>query len=100
MIPPDWKCPRRVGFLFPHPCERTTPVGCPDCQNAQLADPYGQRVDRYGYTDYDAYDDSTISGYALAAGVAGGQWHPRRRGAAGARRQPGGRPQHRGLPGP
>jgi len=71
MIPPDWKCPRRVGFLFPHPCERTTPVGCPDCQNAQLADPYGQRVDRYSYTDYDTYDDSTISGYALAAGVTG-----------------------------
>jgi len=71
MIPPDWKCPRRIGFLFPHPCERTTPLGCPDCQNAQLADPYGQRVDRYSYTDYDMYDDTTISGYALAAGVAG-----------------------------
>jgi hypothetical protein len=58
MIPPDWKCPRRIGFLFPHACERTTPVGCPDCQNAQIADPYGQRVDRYTYTDYDTYDES------------------------------------------
>lgn len=71
MIPPDWKCPRRIGFLFPHACERTTPIGCPDCQNAQIADPYRQRVDRYTYTDYDDYDSTTLTGYALAAGAAG-----------------------------
>ena len=55
MTPPNWLCPRRVGFLFPHPCERTSPIGCPDCQNGQIADPYRQRTDRYGYTDYDDY---------------------------------------------
>ncbi len=56
-LPPDWKCPRRVGFLFPHACRRTTPVGCPDCQNGQFEDPYGMRRDRFGYSRYDYYAD-------------------------------------------
>ena len=57
MTPPGWKCPKRIGFLFPHPCTRLTPEGCPDCQNGQIADPY-VRQPRYYYTDYDTYDDS------------------------------------------
>jgi hypothetical protein len=57
-LPPNWKCPRRVGFLFPHDCRRTTPVGCPDCQNGQIDDPYYSRADRYGYSRYDYYDDA------------------------------------------
>ena len=56
-LPPDWKCPRRVGFLFPHACRRTTPVGCPDCQNGQIDDPYAMRSDRYGYSRFDYYAD-------------------------------------------
>jgi hypothetical protein len=56
-VTPEWKCPRRVGFLFPHPCARLTPEGCPDCQNGQIADPYSQRTDRFYYTDYDSYED-------------------------------------------
>jgi hypothetical protein len=55
MTPSGWICPLRVGFLFPHPCERSTPVGCPDCQNGQFTDPYKYGSDRYGYTDYDDY---------------------------------------------
>jgi hypothetical protein len=65
MMPPGWKCPRRVGFLFPHPCTRVTPEGCPDCQNGQINDPYRQR-DRYYYSDYDTYDYS-LTGYALGS---------------------------------
>jgi hypothetical protein len=53
--PSGWKCPRRVGFLFPHECDRLTPDGCPDCNGGQLSDPFAQRTDRYGYTDYDNY---------------------------------------------
>jgi len=53
---PEWKCDRRVGFLFPHACQRTTPVGCPDCQNGQIEDPYRSRRDRYYYDNYDYYD--------------------------------------------
>ena len=56
-LPPDWKCPRRVGFLFPHACRRSTPVGCPDCQNGQVEDPYMGRRDRFGYSRYDYYAD-------------------------------------------
>jgi hypothetical protein len=56
-LPPDWKCPRRVGFLFPHACRRATPVDCPDCRNGQIEDPYGMRRDRYGYSRYDYYAD-------------------------------------------
>ncbi|HLK68348.1 MAG TPA: hypothetical protein VKU19_33175 [Bryobacteraceae bacterium] len=57
-LPPGWKCPRRVGFLFPHACLRTTPVGCPDCQNGMIEDPYALRTDRYGYSRYDYYADN------------------------------------------
>jgi hypothetical protein len=64
VIPPDWKCSRRIGFLFPHPCERTTPVGCTHCQNGQIDDPYLRRRDRGMYTDYDDYDDSLYVGAA------------------------------------
>lgn len=56
-VPPGWKCPKRIGFLFPHQCTRLTPVGCPDCQGGQVDDPYARRA-RYSYTDYDYYDDS------------------------------------------
>jgi hypothetical protein len=56
MTPPNWTCPRRVGFLFPHTCGRTSPIGCPDCQNGQIADPYAQRTDRLGYDNYEHYD--------------------------------------------
>ena len=55
-LPPDWKCPRRVGFLFPHECLRISPDGCPDCQNGQIADPYAV-CGRYGYSRYDSYTD-------------------------------------------
>jgi hypothetical protein len=65
-VTPGWKCPKRIGFLFPHPCNRLTPEGCPDCQNGQIADPYIRRTDRYYYTNYDYYDDS-LTGYALGA---------------------------------
>jgi hypothetical protein len=57
LIPPGWSCPRRIGFLFPHPCGRTSPIGCPDCENGQIADPYRDRTDRGDYTDYDEYDE-------------------------------------------
>ena len=56
MIPPEWKCPRRIGFLFPHACDRPTPIGCTDCENGQIDDPYRQRHSQYGYADYDDYD--------------------------------------------
>lgn len=68
MIPADWKCTRRVGFLFPHPCSRKSPEGCPDCRNGQVEDPYRQRGDRYLYNDYDDYGpDWTGSGGAVGA---------------------------------
>jgi hypothetical protein len=57
-MPPLWKCPRRVGFLFPHPCTRTTSVGCPDCQNGQIDDPYRGRSRYYYGNDYDDYGES------------------------------------------
>ena len=66
MTPPGWKCPKRIGFLFPHPCTRLTPEGCPDCQGGQIADPYIRRTDRYYYSSYDSYDDS-LTGYALGS---------------------------------
>jgi len=62
MIPEGWKCPRRIGFLFPHPCERLTPVGCPDCQNGMIDDPYRMRTDRFGYDDYDDYSGAAAAG--------------------------------------
>ena len=60
---PGWRCPRRIGFLFPHACERATPMGCPDCQNGQVIDPYRTRADREGYSDYDAYDPAVLASY-------------------------------------
>jgi len=68
-LPPDWKCPRRVGFLFPHACLRTTPVGCPDCQNGQIDDPYYARTDRYGYSRYGYYDDDYFFDYGPSYGI-------------------------------
>ena len=69
MMPPGpgWKCPKRIGFLFPHPCTRLTPEGCQDCQNGQIADPYIRRTDRYHYNNYDSYEsyDESFTGYAL-----------------------------------
>lgn len=59
MTLPGGVCTRRVGFLFPRECGRTSPIGCRDCENGQIADPYGQRKDRYGYSDYDDYNDFT-----------------------------------------
>lgn len=35
-------------------------MGCQDCQNGQIADPYIRRTDRYYYNDYDSYDDSFL----------------------------------------
>jgi hypothetical protein len=68
---PGWTCPRRVGFLFPHPCDRMTPENCPDCHNGQIADPYRSRLDRGVYTGYDDYEPSyagRVTG--TAAGIA------------------------------
>jgi hypothetical protein len=59
---PPWKCTRRVGFLFPHDCQRLAPEGCPDCRNGTIDDPY-RGGDRYGYDDYDDYDNSYYVGY-------------------------------------
>jgi hypothetical protein len=65
--------------LFPHQCERQTPVGCPDCNNGQISDPYASRTDRRGYTDdYDSdgfsWDDSGtgVAAAAFGGGDAGG----------------------------
>lgn len=69
-VPPGWTCPRRVGFLFPHDCLRTTPVGCPDCQNGQIDDPYGSRSDRYGYDLFDSYSSNYFLMRAFSAGIA------------------------------
>lgn len=66
-LPPGWKCPRRVGFLFPHDCRRTTPVDCPDCRNGQVDDPYAGRQ-RWGYHRYDYFDDDYFFGYDLFRG--------------------------------
>jgi hypothetical protein len=46
-----------VGFLFPHDCQRLSPIDCPDCQNGAIEDPYCYG-DRYGYSTYDDYDDT------------------------------------------
>jgi hypothetical protein len=64
-IPEGWVCPKRTGFLFPHQCDRLTPIGCPNCQNGQLADPYKDRTDRDSYSDYDDYDSSVYLAGAL-----------------------------------
>jgi hypothetical protein len=72
MNPVSWKCPRSIGFLFPHECDRPSPVGCPDCNNGQVSDPFRQRTDRYEYNDYDNY--SGVAGVGLA-GLALGSAH-------------------------
>jgi hypothetical protein len=67
MIPPGWRCPRRIGFLFPHGCGRISPIGCPDCENGQIADPYANRPDRGGYqNDYTNYSDVGVDSAAAA----------------------------------
>jgi len=45
-------------------------LGCADCQNGQVVDPYDQHSGRYGYTDYDDYSGVSIAGYAAASGAA------------------------------
>ena len=76
MIPPGpWTCPRRIGFLFPHACERLSPAGCPDCNNGSINDPYRERSDRGGYMndDFDDYSSSETSGWpAFGGGDSGG----------------------------
>ena len=62
MIPPGWKCTRRIGFLFPHPCDRISPIDCPHCDNGRIDDPYARRLDRGEYNDYEDYDDSLFVG--------------------------------------
>ncbi len=68
MNPSLWKCPKRVGFLFPHPCERLTPIGCPDCQNGAVTDPYRDRDDRHGYSgrDFDSYSSTETKGIEIS----------------------------------
>ncbi|PZD75231.1 hypothetical protein C1752_00119 [Acaryochloris thomasi RCC1774] len=62
----NWRCDRKVGFLFKRPCERTTPQGCPYCRNGQANnDPYFYDYDLYpnygrygrGYWGYSYYRD-------------------------------------------
>jgi uncharacterized membrane protein YgcG len=75
MIPPlpVWRCSKQVGFLFPHRCERISPVNCPDCQNGQVNDPYRTRTDRYGYdNDFDSYGAAETTGAAVGAFAFGG----------------------------
>jgi hypothetical protein len=75
---PVWKCPRRIGFLFPHPCTRTTPVACPDCNGGLVNDPYRERSDRAGYegdfddyslSDYSAPSSASFTGPAFGGGA-------------------------------
>jgi len=67
MIPTDFKCPRRIGFLFPHECDRPSPMGCSHCDNGQVNDPFRNRTDRYGYDDYDDYSGVSVAGLALGS---------------------------------
>ena len=73
MIPEGWKCPRRTGFLFPHECDRLTPIGCPDCNGGQVNDPFHDRTDRYGYGGYDDYGRAGIAGSQMDFTEADGQ---------------------------
>lgn len=46
----EWVCDRTIGFLFKRPCDHTTALGCPYCNNGQSKldqDPY--------WLDYDLY---------------------------------------------
>lgn len=81
MIPGPWRCPKRVGFLFPRPCVRPTPIGCPDCNNGTIDDPFRRRS-RSGYSDndnFDSYDSDETDGWdtsdngAQGAAFAGGE---------------------------
>jgi hypothetical protein len=75
VTPAGWRCTKRVGFLFPHPCERLAPDGCPDCRNGSIDDPWASRTDRRGYNDdYYGFDDlgSDSSSGASDAPVFGG----------------------------
>ena len=66
---PPWRCGKRVGFLFPHLCERSTREGCPDCNNGSVDDPYLRRS-RTGYaesSDYDSYSDYETGGSSPAS---------------------------------
>lgn len=72
MNPSAWACPRRIGFLFPHPCGRLSPIGCPECGNGQIADPYAERTDRGAYNDYDSYNEAEWQ-EAYAAEAAAGE---------------------------
>jgi hypothetical protein len=67
-VPPIWSCPRRTGFLFPHPCERLTAVGCPDCHDGQFDDPYNQRRSDWGMDP----DDDDGGDYQASAGSQAG----------------------------
>ena len=69
---PGWSCPRRVGFLFPHNCHRTSPEGCPDCQNGAIEDPYNG-YDRWGYSSYDDYGDDYYVAYGAASMIGASQ---------------------------
>jgi len=68
----NWMCPRRIGFLFPHPCDRLTPIGCPECDNGQIADPYASSeragYDNYDEADYSDWPDVSAAGYGGAPG--------------------------------
>jgi len=73
--PPLWRCLRRIGFLFPHPCVRTTPIGCPHCRGGEIEDPFRERSDRHLYSDdYDTYSPHELSSGSEAAfaGFGGG----------------------------
>ena len=63
---PGFSCPRRIGFLFPHPCTRLSSVGCPDCQNGAIDDPYRDRTDRDSYSDFDSYDGVNYDGMGIS----------------------------------
>jgi hypothetical protein len=63
-LPVPFRCPRRIGFLFPHPCDRITPIDCPHCNGGLIDDPYMSH-DRSFYSSWDDYSDYG-SGYAAA----------------------------------
>ena len=53
---PEGTCTRKVGFLFKRKCDRTTTVGCPDCQNGQIDPNQGYQEDYAYYPGYGRYD--------------------------------------------
>ena len=70
---PGQPCTRRIGFLFPRPCGRLTSVGCPDCANGQIDDPYSRSY-RGGYSEgeFDDYGADEIGGLSSAPVQFGG----------------------------